>query len=199
MNWLIVALAPAAYLLGTFPSAALVASASGVDITTAGSGNPGASNVTRTLGWRKGVLVFALDAAKGAIAALAGLWLGGRAGGYVLGAAAIVGHVFPLMRGLRGGKGVATGGGVIASLHPLVGLAVGAIWISVSRLTGKAAIASIAAVVAAPIGLALTDAPLWEFAATVGLCSLLVIRHAGNIRRLVRREERGISHGGATP
>jgi glycerol-3-phosphate acyltransferase PlsY len=193
VNGVIVALAPAAYLLGTFPSAALVATASGVDITKTGSGNPGASNVTRTLGWRKGVLVFALDAAKGAISALVGLWIGGRAGGYVLGAAAIVGHVFPFMRGLRGGKGVATGGGVIASLHPIVGLAVGAIWIIVSRLTGKAAVASIAAVVAAPIGLALTDALAWEFAATVGLCSLLVIRHAGNIKRLVQRDERGIS------
>ena len=60
-----VALTPSAYLLGTFPSASLVASASGVDITATGSGNPGASNVTRALGWRKGVLVFALDALKG--------------------------------------------------------------------------------------------------------------------------------------
>ena len=199
MDWVIVALTPAAYLLGTFPSAALVASASGIDITKAGSGNPGASNVTRTLGWKKGVLVFALDAAKGAIAALAGLWIGGRAGGYVLGAAAIVGHVFPFMRGMRGGKGVATGGGVIASLHPIVGLAVGAIWVIVSRLTGKAAVASIAAVIAAPIGLALKEAPAWEFAATVGLCGLLVLRHAGNIKRLLRREERGIKSGSPIP
>lgn len=199
MDWVIVALTPAAYLLGTFPSARLVAAASGVDITTTGSGNPGASNVTRTLGWKKGVLVFALDAAKGALAALVGLWVGGRAGGYVLGAAAIIGHVFPWLRGLRGGKGVATGGGVIAVLHPIVGLGVGAIWIVVSRLTGKAAIASIAAVIAAPIGLALKDAPPWEFAATVGLCSLLVVRHAGNIKRLLQREERGIASRSPSP
>lgn len=191
-----VALIPAAYLLGTFPSAALVAASSGIDITTAGSGNPGASNVTRTLGWRKGVLVFALDAMKGAVATLVGLWLGQRIGGYVLGGAAIVGHVFPLMRRLRGGKGVATGGGVIAVLHPAVGVVVALIWLAVSRLTGKAAIASIAAVAAAPVGLAIAGAPAWEFAATVGLCGLLVLRHAGNIRRIVRREERGIEHEG---
>ena len=195
--WVTAALVPVAYLLGTFPSAAIVASGSGVDITTAGSGNPGASNVTRTLGWRKGVLVFAFDALKGAVAALLGLWVGGRAGGYLLGGAAIVGHVFPFMRGLRGGKGVATGGGVIAVLHPIVGVAVGAIWLGVSRLTGKAAIASIVAVVAAPVGLAIAGAPAWEFAAMVGLCSLLVVRHAGNIKRLLRREERGIGHGAA--
>jgi glycerol-3-phosphate acyltransferase PlsY len=191
-----VALIPAAYLLGTFPSAALVASWSGVDITAAGSGNPGASNVTRTLGWRKGVLVFALDALKGAIAAAVGLWLGGRAGGYLLGGAAIVGHVFPLTRSLRGGKGVATGGGVIAVLQPVVAVAVGLVWLALSRLTGKAAIASIAAVVAAPIGLAIVGAPAWEFAAVIGLCSLLVIRHASNIERILRREERGIGRDG---
>lgn len=189
-----IALIPAAYLLGTFPSAAIVASSSGIDIATAGSGNPGASNVTRTLGWRKGVLVFALDALKGATAALVGLWLGQRAGGYVLGGAAIVGHVFPLMRRLRGGKGVATGGGVIAVLHPIVGLVVALIWLAVSRLTGKAAIASIVAVVATPAGLAIAGAPAWEFAATVGLCSLLFVRHAGNIKRILHREERSIGH-----
>jgi glycerol-3-phosphate acyltransferase PlsY len=184
-----VALLPAAYLLGTFPSASIVASASGIDIMATGSGNPGASNVTRALGWRKGVLVFVLDALKGAVATLAGLWLGGRAGGYLFGAAAIVGHIFPITRGLRGGKGVATGAGVLAVLHPLVAAAVATLWLALSRLTGKAAVASIAAVAATPIGLALTGAPAWEFAATVGLCALLFVRHAGNVRRLLRREE----------
>lgn len=188
-----VAAIPAAYLLGTFPSADLVASAAGVDITSTGSGNPGASNVTRALGWRKGLLVFALDAAKGALATIVGLLIGGRAGGYVLGAAAIVGHVYPVMRGWRGGKGVATGAGVLAVLHPVVGAVVAVVWLSLSRLTGKAAVASIFAVVATPIGLALAGAPAWEFAATVGLCALLVVRHAGNIRRLVRGEERSLA------
>jgi acyl phosphate:glycerol-3-phosphate acyltransferase len=111
-----VALIPAAYLLGMFPSAVIVARASRVDITTIGSGNPGASNVARVLGWRKGALVLVLDAAKGAIAALIGLlargWDSGpadpRVAGYALGAAAIVGHVFPVTRRFRGGKGVAT-------------------------------------------------------------------------------------------
>jgi glycerol-3-phosphate acyltransferase PlsY len=187
------ALIPAAYLLGTFPSAALVASASGVDITATGSGNPGASNVTRALGWRKGVLVFILDALKGALATLLGLWLGGRAGGYLFGAAAILGHIFPFTRGFRGGKGVATGAGVLAVLHPIVGAVVAALWLALSRLTGKAAVASIAAVIVTPIGLALSGAPAWEFAATLGLCALLVVRHAGNIRRLLHREEHALS------
>jgi glycerol-3-phosphate acyltransferase PlsY len=190
-----VALVAAAYLLGTFPSAEIVASSSGVDITTTGSGNPGASNVTRALGWRKGVIVFVLDALKGALATLVGLWLGGRAGGYVLGAAAIVGHIFPVTRGFRGGKGVATGGGVLGVLHPVVAAVVVALWLALSRLTGKAAVASIAAVIATPVLLALTGAPAWEFAATVGLCALLVIRHAGNVRRMIRREEHTLGVG----
>ena len=188
-----VALIAAAYLLGTFPSASIVAKASGIDIRTVGSGNPGASNVTRALGWRKGLVVFVLDALKGAVATIVGLSIGGRAGGYVLGAAAIVGHIYPVTRRFRGGKGVATGAGALVVLHPVVAAVIAVLWLAVSRLTGKAAVASIAAVVATPIGLALTGVPAWEFVATLGVCALVVVRHAGNIRRLVRREEHTLS------
>jgi acyl phosphate:glycerol-3-phosphate acyltransferase len=191
MMW--VALVAAAYLLGTFPSASIVARASGVDITAVGSGNPGASNVTRALGWRKGLVVFVLDALKGAIATLVGLWIGGRAGGYVLGAAAILGHIFPVTRRFRGGKGVATGAGALVVLHPVVAAVLAALWLGLSRLTGKAAVASIAAVVATPVALGLSGVPAWEFVATLGVCALVAVRHAGNIRRLLRREEHTLS------
>jgi glycerol-3-phosphate acyltransferase PlsY len=194
-----VALVAAAYLLGTFPSASIVARASGVDITTVGSGNPGASNVTRALGWRKGLVVFALDALKGAVATLVGLWIGGRAGGYVLGAAAILGHIYPATRRFRGGKGVATGAGALVVLHPVVAGVIAVLWVGVSRLTGKAAVASIAAVVATPVGLALAGVPAWEFVATLGVCALVVVRHAGNIRRLLRREEHTLRGQPARP
>ncbi len=188
-----VALLPAAYLLGTFPSAALVARASGVDITTVGSGNPGASNVTRALGWRKGVWVFVLDALKGAIAAGAGLLVDGRPAAYWLGAAAIVGHVFPIISRFRGGKGVATGAGVMAVLHPLVTVVLAVVWITLSRLTSKASIASIAVIALMPVCLIATGAPGWELAATIGLCVLVMARHLGNIRRLVARKEQKLS------
>ena len=174
-----VALIPAAYLLGTFPSAALVARASGVDITAIGSGNPGASNVTRALGWRKGALVFALDAAKGALATLVGLWVGGwdggdpRVAGYVFGAAAILGHIYPVTRRFRGGKGVATGAGVMAVLHPAVVAALAVVWLLLARFSERASVASIACVVLFPLGLAITGAPAWEFAATVALAVLV--------------------------
>jgi glycerol-3-phosphate acyltransferase PlsY len=188
-----VLLVPIAYLMGTFPSAALVARASGIDIHAVGSGNPGASNVTRALGWRKGVWVFALDATKGASAAAIGLGAGGRPAGYVLGAAAIIGHVFPVWTRFRGGKGVATGGGVIGVLSPLTFLAVIPIWFIVLRLTHKASVASILAVVTIPVGVAIEQDAWWEVAAVIALCALVMARHLGNIRRLIARREHALT------
>jgi acyl phosphate:glycerol-3-phosphate acyltransferase len=182
-----------AYFAGTFPSAQIVARAAGINITEVGSGNPGASNVTRALGWRKGIAVFALDAAKGVVGAGLGYAAGGRGGAYLCGAAAILGHVFPITRGLRGGKGVATAAGTLMVLHPLLVPVVIGIWWVVSRLTGTAAIGSLLAVAAAPAGLAITGAPGWEFAATIGICALIFIRHASNLQRLFQRREHRIT------
>ena len=181
------------YIVGTFPSAILVARANGVDIERFGSGNPGASNVTRALGWRKGAWVYALDAAKGALATGVGLAAGGAPLAYWCGGAAIVGHMFPVLRRFKGGKGVATGSGVLLIVQPILApLAVGAWWL-ITRLTGKAAIGSVVAVVLVPIGLLVQNAPGWEFIAVAALCALIVLRHAGNIARIVRREERSLS------
>jgi glycerol-3-phosphate acyltransferase PlsY len=186
-------LVPIAYLLGTFPSAILVARANGIDISTFGSGNPGASNVTRALGWRKGVWVYVLDAGKGALAAGLGLALDGRPMAYWCGAAAIVGHMYPVFRGFKGGKGVATGSGVLLIVQPILApLAVGLWWV-VTKVTGKAAIGSVIAVALVPIGLVVLDKPAWEFAAVAGLCALIVVKHAANIKRLIRREEHALS------
>jgi acyl phosphate:glycerol-3-phosphate acyltransferase len=145
--WLLL---PIAYVLGTFPSAILIARANGIDISTFGSGNPGASNVTRALGWRKGMWVYVLDAGKGALAAGLGLALDGRPLAYWCGAAAIVGHMFPVFRGFKGGKGVATGSGVLLIVQPILApLAVGLWWL-VSKATGKAALGSVIAVALVP-------------------------------------------------
>lgn len=186
-------LLPVAYLIGTFPSASLVARANGVDIRTVGSRNPGASNVTRVLGWRKGLWVFALDAAKGALAAGLGLLAAGRPAGYVLGAAAVVGHVFPVWQRFRGGKGVATGGGVFAVLSPLVFVVLIALWFAISRVTKKASLASIVAVSLLPVGVALVRREVWEVLATVGICVLVMARHLGNMKRLLTRKEHALS------
>ncbi|MEJ7723782.1 MAG: glycerol-3-phosphate acyltransferase [Ilumatobacteraceae bacterium] len=182
-------LLPGAYLLGCFPSAQMVASAGGVDITRAGSGNPGASNVTRVLGWRKGVLVLVLDTAKGAIAAGAGLLIADRPASYSFGAAAILGHVLPVTRRFRGGKGVASGAGVMLVLHPLVSAALGVAWFLISRFSGKAAVASLIIVTVLPAGVALRGRPAWEVVATIAIGLLVMIRHVANLRRLWHRKE----------
>ena len=195
-----VALVAAAYLLGTFPSAALVASASGVDITTTGSGNPGASNVTRTLGWRKGVLVFVLDALKGcarrarrAVDGRAWRWLRPRRRGDRR--SRVPGHP-PAAR--RQGRGDRRRRPRRAApdrrrASPRSGS-------SISRLTGKAAVASIAAVIATP------DRPRphrtrrrGSSPRPSGSARLLVVRHAGNMRRMLRREEPSSRHAPVRP
>lgn len=186
-------LVPIAYLLGTFPTATLVARANGIDISTFGSGNPGASNVTRALGWRKGIWVYVIDAAKGALAAGLGLVVLGLPAAYWCGAAAIVGHMFPVFRRFKGGKGVATGSGVLLVVQPLLApLAVGLWWL-VSKITGKAALGSVVAVALVPIGMIVEGAPAWEYLATAGICALIVLKHWENIVRLIRREEHSLS------
>lgn len=186
-------LVPLAYLLGTFPSAILIARASGIDISTFGSGNPGASNVTRALGWRKGIWVYALDAGKGALAAGLALALDGRPMAYWCGAAAIAGHMFPVFRRFKGGKGVATGSGVLLVVQPLLAPLAVAVWWVLTKLTGKAAIGSVVAVVLVPLGMIVLGTPAWEFLATAGVCALIVVKHMGNIVRLIRREEHSLS------
>lgn len=184
---------PVAYLIGTFPSASLVARANGIDIRTVGSGNPGASNVARVLGWRRGVWVFVLDAAKGALAAGIGLLVDGRPAGYWLGALAVIGHVFPIWQRFRGGKGVATGGGIFATLSPIVFVSVVALWFVLSKLTKKASVASIITVSLLPVGVGLIRQQAWEVFASAGVCLLVMIRHLGNIKRLATRKEHALT------
>jgi len=192
---IIAVLVPVAYFLGTFPSADVIGRRRGIDVTVAGSGNPGASNTFRLLGWRAGVLVFAMDAAKGALAAGAGLALAGNAGAYVLGVAAIVGHMFPVTRRFRGGRGVATGAGVLLVVFPWLTLASAALWFVVVWLTHKASLASLVVAIAFPIAVALTGNS-WADVVVIAAVALLVIaRHAPNLRRLLRGEELGLDPG----
>lgn len=179
------------YLLGTLPSAIIVARAKGVDITTFGSGNPGASNVARAIGWRYGSIVFLLDAAKGAIPTV--LLIGHRPSAYICGAAAIVGHIFPITRGFKGGKGIATGAGVLLVLHPLIMVISAVSWIAIMKLSKKASVASIVVVPLVVVLLAVTGKPAWEIFAFIGLGVLIEIRHLSNIKRLLSGSEPPIS------
>lgn len=179
------------YLLGTLPSAIIVARAKGVDITTFGSGNPGASNVARAIGWRYGSIVFVLDAAKGAIPAL--LLLGHRPSAYICGAVAIVGHIFPATRGFKGGKGIATGAGVLLVLHPLIMIISAVSWIAIMKLSKKASVASIVVVPLVIVLLIVTGKPAWEIFAFIGIGLLIEVRHLSNIKRLLSGSEPPVS------
>lgn len=176
-----------AYALGMLPSAIVVARAKGIDITSFGSGNPGASNVARALGWKYGSLVFVLDAAKGALPTL--LLIGHRPSAYVCGALAIVGHIFPITRGFKGGKGIATGAGVLLVLHPVIMVIAALSWIAIMKISKKASLASIVVVPLVIVLLVTTGKPTWEVLAFVGLGLLIEIRHLSNIKRLLSKSE----------
>jgi glycerol-3-phosphate acyltransferase PlsY len=187
---LVVIVVVGAYLLGTVPTAQLVGRRGGVDPTAAGSGNPGASNVYRLLGRRAGSLVLVGDLLKGLVPALVGLAVDGRELALAAGLAAVLGHVAPATRGFRGGKGVATAGGVALVLWPLVSVALTAVFVVVARATGTASIASLTMAVGLPLGVAVSGRRMWEVLAAAALTALVVVRHADNIRRLARGEER---------
>ncbi len=152
MDWLPLILAPlAGYLIGSIPFGYLVARVRGVDIFAQGSGNIGATNVGRVLGKKYGVLVFLLDFTKGVLPVLATRfipspwpdWLA-----VLTGLAAFLGHLFPLYLGLRGGKGVATGTGVVLMLVPGPALAALGVWLLAVLAWRYVSVASLLAVAA---------------------------------------------------
>ncbi len=186
------------YFLGTFPSALIVAKRGGVDVTAAGSGNPGTSNVVRLLGWKYGLVVFVADVLKGsASVGLAWLVMNTQAGAhpvsylaYACGYAAVIGHTFPVTRKFVGGKGVATGGGVMYVLYPVMSLILCTSWFVLRKSTGKSSVASLIITVAVPVYVAIwRNDNMWELAASVGLVGMIIIRHLPNIRRLKSHEE----------
>jgi glycerol-3-phosphate acyltransferase PlsY len=169
-----------------------VARRRGVDVTDEGSGNPGASNTFRLLGWKAGALVFAMDVLKGALAALAGLAVDGHRGAYVLGVAAVLGHVLPATRKFKGGRGVATGAGVLLVVFPALTLAMAALWVVLARVTHKASVASITVAIAYPIAVALAGHEAGDIIVISVMALLVVWRHLSNVRRLVKGEELGL-------
>jgi glycerol-3-phosphate acyltransferase PlsY len=178
-----------AYALGTFPTGVLVAKREGHDVLDEGSGNPGASNVYRVAGLRAGAVVLIGDALKGCIAAGVGLAIGGHDVGLLVGLAAVVGHCFPIQRWGQGGKGVATAGGVGLVVYPILAVACAVIWFLIARVLNKASLGSLAVLIAGPLVVLALGRPVKEVALMAAMCLLVIARHHGNIRRLIRGEE----------
>ncbi|MCC6402717.1 MAG: glycerol-3-phosphate 1-O-acyltransferase PlsY [Fimbriimonadaceae bacterium] len=186
----------AAYLLGSLPFGVWIAKAFGVDITSKGSGNTGATNVARTLGKGPGSLVLLLDIAKGAGAALAGPWLvhqgwlnPGPPHGLLLGIAAVVGHTASPWLRFKGGKGVATALGAVLAATPfagLCGLVVFAVLMVVTRIVSLSSLAGAAVIWAVAVYL---DRD-WRFVIPMTLMiGYVFYRHRANLARLRRGEE----------
>jgi glycerol-3-phosphate acyltransferase PlsY len=180
----------AAYLLGTFPTAQVVAGRRGVDPTRTGSGNPGATNVARTAGRRAGVATLVGDLVKGAVAAGMGWAVGGHGLGVACGVAAVVGHVLPVTRGFQGGKGVATGAGMALVLFPAALAAAAVVFGAVLAASRTVSLASIVGVLVLPAAAWAFGAPGGEVAALGASAVLVVVAHRGNIARLAHGDER---------
>jgi len=203
-----------AYLLGSIPFGLLIAKIHHIDLRTQGSGNTGATNVTRTLGKKWGTTCFALDVLKGTLPTLffmllakgklvengmsdktfLWIWL-------AVGCTTVVGHIFPIWAGFKGGKGVATSFGVGLGLWPyFTGCAIAAIvtWGLIVKTTRTVSLASIAATALFPLYLilAITFMPQWHFQTlwplliiAVGIAVAVAIRHKDNIKRLLTGTE----------
>ncbi|MFP3913410.1 MAG: glycerol-3-phosphate 1-O-acyltransferase PlsY [Actinomycetota bacterium] len=192
---LAVAVLVAAYLAGSVDFAVVVGRIHGVDITSVGSGNPGAANVMRTLGRGPGAMVLAGDMLKGVVAAAMGMVAGGDPAGlwaFGAGAASVLGHCYPVFHRFRGGKGVATAVGVMLLTIPVGGLALIGIWLAGVALSRISAVGSLALSIAA-VPVAMWQGVEGTALVVIGAMFLLVVlRHRTNIARLVAGEEHSV-------
>lgn len=175
--------------LGSIPFGLVLTKAAGLgDVRKIGSGNIGATNVLRTGRKDLAAATLLLDGGKGTAAVLlAGWWLGPLAAP-VAGIAAVVGHMFTPWLGFAGGKGVATGLGVLIGAAWPVGLAACATWLAVAAIARISSLSALVAFAAAPLyALAFADRRI--VAAAVVIAALVFVRHAGNIRRLLAGTE----------
>jgi glycerol-3-phosphate acyltransferase PlsY len=186
-----------AYLVGSIPWGFLIGRLKGIDIRSHGSGNIGATNVRRVLGRHWGALCFALDLLKGLLPVLLvggllapALGLKPELGRALAAGAAVVGHVWPVWLGFKGGKGVSTTIGALLAVSWLAVLVGVATWVALFLLTRYVSVASLAAAAMLPVGYLVSARVLhhdaltpsfWLFAV---LALLIIYRHRSNIQRL---------------
>jgi glycerol-3-phosphate acyltransferase PlsY len=191
VNFLVVPWILFGYAVGSVPFAYLLARRAGIDVRVAGSGNVGAANVLRTSGTPLGLTVMMLDIGKGAATVLAAYAGAGSNNSLAAaGAAAIVGHIYPVWLRFHGGKGVAVAAGVFSVLAPTATMLAAAVFFATVGLTRIVSLGSVAATVTLPSAAWLTGAPLPVVVAAIGTGILILFRHRANIRRILRGTER---------
>ena len=180
-----------AYLLGTVAAGKIVAKKMGhIDISKVGSGNAGTTNVLRTLGWIPSVLTLVGDVAKAVAAALVGKAIAGETGMYISGVAVMVGHIWPVLYGFKGGKGIAAAFGFIIFTDPLTALLLFVEQVAVIALTRYMSLASILSCIMYPVFTMIFN---WENRINV-VCACLMgamalFAHRSNIMRLINKNE----------
>lgn len=186
----------ACYLMGSILTGAVVARFKNVNLRNQGSGNIGATNAFRSMGWFSGAIVLLGDALKGILAVWLGRWLGDVYGidlALLGGILVIVGHNWSMWAGFQGGKGIATTLGVIIALTPLTLLIVFPIWLGVFFLSGYVSLASIIAALSYPlVTLFYYPSGSGKFILAVVLGGLAIYRHRSNMVRLAHGEEHRI-------
>jgi len=197
----------AAYLTGSIPSGYLLGRMNGMDIRNHGSGNIGATNLTRVLGKKWGRICFACDFSKGLLPALAAMLLvkGGALKDpsgvlpVIAALGTVAGHIWTVFLKFKGGKGIATAAGAIAAINPPALLAAGLVWASLFFATRYVSVASIAASLALPAaGFAFAFTGVWrastpELALFVILAAVAILKHTSNIKRLLNGTEAGFA------
>jgi glycerol-3-phosphate acyltransferase PlsY len=192
-----------AYLLGSIPTGYVAGRIAGVDIRKVGSGNIGATNVTRVLGKRFGYPVFVVDFAKGLAAVIVGMMIANTAQstpkfvdlcGAIAAIFSVIGHSYPIWLGFKGGKGVATSLGSLFGLNWFAATVACVVWIVAFQVTRYVSLSSIAAAIALPVTVAtmlylkqLQTPILFYF--VLLLAAIIVVRHRSNLSRLLKGTE----------
>ena len=181
------------YLLGSVPFAFLLARRGGIDLRETGSGNVGATNVLRTRGLVQALMVVGLDAAKGMLAVIMAQRLGdGPATPVVAGLAAVIGHIYPVWLRFRGGKGVATTGGMFAVLVPVpAGIAI-VVFVLMAAATRYVSAGSVAGAVTLTLATIASGAPRAVAVGSAIAAVMIIYRHRDNLGRLAAGTERRI-------
>ncbi|WP_034339838.1 glycerol-3-phosphate 1-O-acyltransferase PlsY [Deinococcus misasensis] len=188
------------YLLGSIPIGLWIARLYNIDITKVGSGNIGATNIQRNIGWGPALVVLAFDIFKGGLA----LYIGRQFGltDFYLAACAllaVLGHNYSLFLKFKGGKGVATSIGTLLVMNPLIGLGTAILAVGIMYLTRFVSAGSMMGGIAAVMLLIYHGDPLWQIVTASGLALLILWTHRDNFKRLQSGTERRIGTPKDTP
>jgi len=179
------------YFIGNISPAIIIGKMMGIDIRSQGSGNAGTTNVLRVIGKKAAIATFVIDVLKGSVAVLIGSYIDGQTLAMVCGLAAFIGHIWPMVFGFKGGKGIATAFGVVIAIEPLMGITALVPAILIIAITRRVSVGSLVIAILFPFIAYYYDPNylLWSIAIAI----IVLIKHRNNIKRLFKGEEPKLS------